>query len=90
MLLTIRLYLPKEKSIPVIMRITIQEIKFDQVKFAYPTRPASAVLNKLQLTVQSGKRNMSQCSVTFDDFFIYFEGQRVALVGMFESIVFFN
>ncbi|CAF3532126.1 unnamed protein product [Rotaria sp. Silwood1] len=32
------------------------EIKFDQVKFIYPTRPTSVVLNKFQLNIKSGQR----------------------------------
>ncbi|CAF3579610.1 unnamed protein product [Rotaria sp. Silwood1] len=32
------------------------EIKFDQVKFIYPTRPTSIILNKLQLNIRSGQR----------------------------------
>ncbi|CAF3218820.1 unnamed protein product [Rotaria sp. Silwood2] len=32
------------------------EIKFDQVKFIYPTRPTSIILNKFQLNIKSGQR----------------------------------
>ncbi|CAF0939054.1 unnamed protein product [Rotaria sordida] len=32
------------------------EIEFDQVKYFYPTRPTSIVLNKLQLSIKSGQR----------------------------------
>ncbi|CAF4936481.1 unnamed protein product [Rotaria sp. Silwood1] len=32
------------------------EIKFDQAKFIYPTRPTSIILNKLQLNIRSGQR----------------------------------
>ncbi|CAF1106708.1 unnamed protein product [Rotaria sordida] len=32
------------------------EIEFDQVKYFYPTRPTSIVLNKLQMSIKSGQR----------------------------------
>ncbi|CAF1603594.1 unnamed protein product, partial [Adineta ricciae] len=32
------------------------EIEFDQVKFVYPTRPTTIVLNKLKMTVKPGQR----------------------------------
>ncbi|CAF1162851.1 unnamed protein product [Rotaria sordida] len=32
------------------------EIKFDQVKFIYPTRPASIILNKFQLNIKPSQR----------------------------------
>ncbi|CAM4797984.1 unnamed protein product [Rotaria magnacalcarata] len=32
------------------------EIKFDEVKFIYPTRPASVILNKLHLNIEPGQR----------------------------------
>ncbi|UJR34442.1 hypothetical protein I4U23_021849 [Adineta vaga] len=32
------------------------DIDFDQVKFVYPTRPASAILNKFQLNINFGQR----------------------------------
>ncbi|CAF3683937.1 unnamed protein product [Rotaria sordida] len=32
------------------------EIKFDQVKFIYPTRPTSIILNKFQLNIKPGQR----------------------------------
>ncbi|CAF4336061.1 unnamed protein product [Rotaria socialis] len=32
------------------------EIKFDEVKFIYPTRPTSTILNKLQLNIEPGQR----------------------------------
>ncbi|CAF4269466.1 unnamed protein product [Rotaria sp. Silwood2] len=32
------------------------EIKFDQVKFIYPTRPTSVILNKFQLNIKPGQR----------------------------------
>ncbi|CAF1544603.1 unnamed protein product [Adineta ricciae] len=32
------------------------EIKFDQVNFAYPTRPSTVVLNKFQLNIKPGQR----------------------------------
>ncbi|CAF4739396.1 unnamed protein product [Rotaria sp. Silwood1] len=31
-------------------------IEFDQVKFAYPSRPTSCILNKFQLTIKPGQR----------------------------------
>ncbi|CAF3358882.1 unnamed protein product, partial [Rotaria socialis] len=32
------------------------EIEFDQVKFIYPSRPKTSILNNLQLTIKSGQR----------------------------------
>lgn len=32
------------------------EIKFDLIKFAYPTRPASYIFDKFRLTIKPGKR----------------------------------
>ncbi|CAF1518564.1 unnamed protein product [Adineta ricciae] len=32
------------------------EIQFEQVKFAYPTRPTALILNKFQLTIKPGQR----------------------------------
>ncbi|CAF4231321.1 unnamed protein product, partial [Rotaria sordida] len=32
------------------------EIKFDRVKFFYPTRPASIILNKFQLNIKPSQR----------------------------------
>ncbi|CAF4926237.1 unnamed protein product, partial [Rotaria socialis] len=32
------------------------EIEFNQVKFIYPSRPKTSILNNLQLTIKAGQR----------------------------------
>ena len=53
---------PLQQSVLLISISTLQinfhgRIEFDQVKFIYPSRPTSVVLNKFQLAIEPGKGN---------------------------------
>ncbi|CAF1044852.1 unnamed protein product [Adineta steineri] len=39
------------------------EIEFDQVKFAYPSRPTTVVLNKLQMNIKSGTSGCGKSTI---------------------------
>ena len=65
------------------------KIEFDQVTFAYPSRPKTRVLNAFRLTIQPGKCiGVAKIVISLSCIdLILFSGQRVALVGMNNLLV---